>query len=37
MGAILDLVSMIFTPLGLIVTAAVCAGLFFFARWVLTD
>jgi hypothetical protein len=37
MGAILDLVSMIFTPVGLIATAAAGAALFFFARWVLTD
>lgn len=37
MGAILELVSMMFTPLGLIVTLGGAAALFFFARWVLTD
>jgi hypothetical protein len=37
MGAVLELTSLVFTPLGLIVTAAIAAGLFFFVRWVLTD
>jgi hypothetical protein len=37
MGAILELVSMMFTPIGLIVTLGGCAALYFFLRWVLTD
>lgn len=37
MGAILELVSLMFTPLGLIVTLAGVAALYFFLRWVLTD
>lgn len=37
MGAVLELVQMMFTPLGLVVTIAGGAALFFFVRWVLTD
>jgi hypothetical protein len=37
MGAVLELVSYLFTPLGAIIAIAVGAGLFFFGRWVLTD
>ncbi len=37
MGAVLELVQMMFTPLGLVVTIACGAALFFFVRWVLTD
>ncbi len=37
MGAVLELVQMMFTPIGLIVTLGAGAALFFFVRWVLTD
>lgn len=37
MGAVLELVSYLFTPLGAIIAIGVGAATFFFARWVLTD
>lgn len=37
MGAILELVNAMFTPIGIIVTVAVIAGAYYFARWVMKD
>lgn len=37
MGAILELVSYMATPLGAVLTIAGAAALYFFGRWVLTD
>jgi hypothetical protein len=37
LGAILDLVSMVQTPIGAAAAVAVVAGLYFFVRWVLAD
>jgi hypothetical protein len=37
MGAILDLVGYLQTPLGAILAIVGVAALFFFGRWVLTD
>jgi hypothetical protein len=37
MGAILDLVGYLQTPLGAIVAIVLVVALYFFGRWVLTD
>jgi hypothetical protein len=37
MGAILELTDKMFTPIGLIVTVAIIAGVYYFARWVMKD
>jgi hypothetical protein len=37
MGAILDLLSYLTTPLGAVIAIAGAVALYFFGRWVLTD
>jgi hypothetical protein len=37
MGAILELVNLASTPVGLVVTGAVAIGFFYFMRWILAD
>jgi len=37
MGAILDLVEMAKSPLGIVVTVALGAGIYFFVRWVMKE
>lgn len=37
MGAILDLVGYLETPVGAIAAIAILVALYFFGRWVLTD
>ena len=37
MGAILEVVNMMGTPLGMVVTAIVAISAFYFMRWVLKD
>ncbi|MDD5036967.1 MAG: hypothetical protein PHE55_19750 [Methylococcaceae bacterium] len=37
MGAILDLVEKMRSPMGIVVTIAIIAGAIFFARWVFAD
>jgi hypothetical protein len=37
MGAILDLIPLMMTPVGIVVTIAVLASIFFFVRWVMKD
>jgi hypothetical protein len=37
MGAILELVNLASTPVGLVVTVVAAVGAFYFMRWVLAD
>lgn len=37
MGAILDLVQLVQTPIGFIVAVAIVAGIYYFVRWVTKD
>ena len=37
MGAILEVVNMMATPVGMVVTAGVAIAAFYFMRWVLKD
>lgn len=37
MGAILDLVQLVQTPIGMIVAIAIVAGIYYFVRWVIKD
>ncbi len=37
MGAILEVVNMMSTPLGMVIGAGVAISAFYFARWVLKD
>lgn len=37
MGAILDLVQLVQTPIGMVVAIAIVAGIYYFVRWVTKD
>jgi hypothetical protein len=37
MGAILDLVEMAKSPLGIVVVVALAAGIYYFVRWVMKE
>ncbi len=37
MGAILEVVNMMTTPAGMVVTAVAAVGFFYFMRWILAD
>ena len=37
MGAILEVVNMMSSPLGMVVAAGVAVGAFYFMRWVVRD
>lgn len=37
MGAILELTDKMFTPVGIVVTVALIAGIYYFVQWVMKD
>jgi hypothetical protein len=37
MGAILDLVEKMFTPVGFVVTIAIIAAIYYFIQWLIKD
>ena len=37
MGAILELVDKMFTPIGFIVTIAIVAAIYYFVQWLMKD
>ncbi|ADJ27583.1 hypothetical protein NOC27_2005 [Nitrosococcus oceani AFC27] len=37
MGAILELVDKMFTPIGFVVTIGIIAGIYYFVRWLMKD
>jgi len=37
MGAILELVEKMFTPIGMVVTIAIIAAIYYFVQWLMKD